>query len=207
MARAGAESSGAGALRHFPFRGTERARSVQASASGEAEVQRVANPLARGWAGVRPGASRNPISSGRRLVATGDHEGHEDAGEERGGSRAARSWRVEGRAPSGKREGVQRINPLARVWAGVRPSGAGKESARSAQNFGQGQPPAGRLRCRTTDWRPGGCPLAKARIQKRVACIWVRRVAASAKTRPAPKPRARRAASRVWPLVVTLSTK
>ena len=116
-------------------------------------------------------------------------------------------WRVQGRARSGQREGVQRINPLARVWAGVRPSGAGKESARSAKKFGQGQPPAGRLRCRTADWRPGGCPLAKARIQKRVACIWVRRVAASANTRPAPKPRARRAASRVWPLVVTLSTK
>jgi hypothetical protein len=60
-------------------------------------------------------------------------------------ARAARSWRVEGRAPSGQREGVQRINPLARVWAGVRPSSAGKESARSARNFGQGQPPAGRL--------------------------------------------------------------
>ena len=182
MGRAGAGSSAAGALRHFPLRRTERARSDWASASGEAEVQRVANPLARVWAGARPKKHG-------------------------GGSRAARSWRVEGRAPSGEREGVQRINPLARVWAGVRPSGAGKESARSAKKFGQGQPPAGRLRCRTADWRPGGCPLAKVRVQKRVACIWVRRVAASAKTRPAPKPRARRAASSVWPLVVTLSTK
>ena len=45
------------------------------------------------------------------------------------------------------------------------------------------------------------------RGQRRVACTWVRWLAASANTRPAPKPSARRAASRVWPLVVTLSTK
>jgi len=44
-------------------------------------------------------------------------------------------------------------------------------------------------------------------FHRRVAWIWTRRGAASAKTRPAPKPRAARAASRVCPLVVTLSTK
>jgi hypothetical protein len=31
--------------------------------------------------------------------------------------------RVEDRALSGKVEGVQRINPLVRVWAGMRPGG------------------------------------------------------------------------------------
>ena len=73
-------------------------------------------------------------------MATEGRKGREDDCRKSGGSRAARSWRVQGRARSGDREGVQRINPLARVWAGVRPSGAGKENARSAQNFGQGHP-------------------------------------------------------------------
>jgi hypothetical protein len=81
------------------------------------------------------------------------------AAEGNGGSRAAKSWRVEGGASFGKREGVQRINPLARAWAGVRPSGAGKESARSAKNFGQGQParlaagtPKSEIRDPSGDW-------------------------------------------------------
>ena len=46
--------------------------------------------------------------------------------------------------------GVQRVaNPLARAWAGVRPSRRRPGAA--------GQPPAGRVECRTADLRPGGC--------------------------------------------------
>ena len=45
-----------------PFR-EERARSVKASASGEAE-SRGGEPLARGWAGVRPRKTRWPVQGG-----------------------------------------------------------------------------------------------------------------------------------------------
>jgi len=94
----------------------------------------------------------------KQVTTTKDRGGRKDSRNKSGGSRAARSWRVQGRARLGQGEGVQRINPLARVWAGVRSSGAGEEGARSARNFGQGQSPAGKLGCRATDWRPGGCP-------------------------------------------------
>jgi len=67
------------------------------------------------------------------VTATNDRKGHKDAHNKSGGSRAAKSWRVEGRAPlenegpcglstrseSGK--GVQRACPLARGWAEARP--------------------------------------------------------------------------------------
>jgi hypothetical protein len=63
------------------------------------------DPLARVWAGVRPGASRNPkleirnpISSGQRLVATEDRKGREDTGGRERRVQGGESWRVEGGA-------------------------------------------------------------------------------------------------------------
>ena len=61
-------------------------------------------------------------------------------------------------------------DPLARVWAGVRPrkNGGGCRAASPAGSRAEpgrrrprGQPPAGKVECRTADWRPGGCPLAE----------------------------------------------
>ena len=65
--------------------------------------------------------------------------------------------------PSFHGESPEGDDPLARVWAGARPSvSSGEPRARSARNFSpRGQPPAGNVECRATDLRPGGCPLAE----------------------------------------------
>ena len=81
--------------------------------------------------------TRNPLSNGRWLVATKDRNGRKDAGRNSGGSRAARSWRVEGRAPSakGKAESLK-LKPEGgkRKPGALRKKGARKRKMRRVSN-------------------------------------------------------------------------
>ncbi len=122
--------------------------------------------LREGVTKARPAAHGDTIVSARGPVAAwGIRPG-------RGFGRANFVHGASGESLNSQRSGERspEVNPLARVWAGVRPSknGGGCRAASPAGSRAEpgrrrprGQPPAGKVECRSTDLRPGGCPLAE----------------------------------------------